>query len=160
MLWTFSFWFMDTVDVRVSDVIKCRHTEMQYVQYNDERIRPHQCYGFFDPRIILNSHHVRVFSTRGFERSEVDNYTSLAPIDFERLPPRSPLSFGRSLLLMEGKKNTTPTSTLLFLCFTFLYNFFYYQLRKNAVTGKRSKDAVWENCLYPLFLKREIFNIR
>lgn len=101
-----------------------------------KNIRPHQCYGFFDPRIILNSHHVRVFSTRGFERSEVDNYTSLAPIDFERLPPRSPLSFGRSLLLMEGKKNTTPTSTLLFLCFTFLYNFFLLPAEKERCYGK------------------------
>lgn len=89
-----------------------------------KNIRPHQCYGFFDPRIILNSQHVRVFSTRGFERSEVDNYTSLAPIDFERLLPKPPLSFGRSLLLMEGKRNTTPTSTLLFYFFTFLYIFF------------------------------------
>lgn len=122
-----------------------------------KNIRPHQCYGFFDPRIILNFQHVRVFSTRGFKRSEVDNYTSLAPIDFECLPPKPPLSFGRSLLLMEGKKNTIPTSTLLFYFFVY---FFYYQRGKNAVTKKRSKDAVWENGLHPLFLKRKIFNIR
>ena len=113
-----------------------------------KNIRPHYYYGFFDLQIIQNSQHVRVFPTRGFERSEVDNYSSVAPYWFWCFSLKPPLSLKRSLVQMErgeGRKNTASASLY---CSSFLFITRWERMlqRKNA-SRKLYREIIF-NCFF------------